>query len=341
MFIELRHLEEMYPFVRFDKNALQYSWQNLAHDQLIMIEASIRRNFFHNADKMCFFFQLPYQLLKKGPYRDKDIWLVLIEGLSLADQHDLEEELSLPFIQDVTEWCIHNKIDKIYDLLRFFDDDRSRKIFKNDKLSKITLNCIVNNNYKIVKNEFEKYVTDFINDVNTAKKYAPDAVKILNRSDWSYIFRHVIEKSTDSLPGKIKNKPKESELKQLSEFLKAIEKLEHSLNNMHKAYVMTVDAICEHTREKMRGVFIKIKKKFDKNYYDDHYLFLFCALTQAVMQNGMERELPSVHAYIAGDPFRMFKLQQYCEFVLSSKMTRCFKKHYEATLKLLADGDQA
>ncbi len=330
MDLRIKQLEDMYPWLSFDKNALKYSWDNLVSDQLILIESSIRRNYFSCVAEVSLFLRLPYQFLKTDKYHDDGVWHALIDLLSNLDNHGLKEELTLPFIQGITKWMLENKIGKTYDLLRVFDGDRSSKIFKKDKVNKTIINSLAKDIYKITNNELKEQVTDFISDANAAKKYAPAALKIVQRSDWADIFRHVIE-NTDKLPGKIKIK--DSELKQLSCFMNAIEKLEGTFNRMQAACHKATDMICASVADIAKNEYEKIKTKFENNY-DATFMTIFCAVFLAVLQGTLEKDsfgLP----FVCADSFTKFKVIEQCEFVLSSNMTSCLKKYFEADMKAL------
>lgn len=328
----IRDLEDLYPRLIFDRNTLKYSWDNLVRDQLILLESSIRRNYFPCVAEISLFLRLPYQFLRVDKYYDEGAWHALIDILTNLDQHGLEQELSLSFIQGITEWMLVKNIGKTYELLREFDGDKSEKIFKKDKISKTVINSLAKDTYKIINNELKEPVKDFISDVNAAKKYAPAALKIVQRPDWADIFRHVLE-NTDTLH--VKKKIKDSELKKLSDFLDAVEKLEGTFNRMQTACHKATDMICASVAVIAKNEYDKIMTKFENNY-DATEMSIFCAVFLAELQDKMEHDsfgLPLVFT----DPFSKFKVIEQCEFLLSSKISKCLKKYFEANMKAMEE----
>ncbi len=321
-------------FLNSGSAPVDYKWEDLVRDQLLMAEGSIRRNLFSFLDELIVTSNFAFDYIHDNKNADKDPWMTIIDIASNTNAKCFEEDFSLQYNTKSLKILLQRKLDIISYALDKYKDCSSVYILKGYDFDNVV-------------NQLSKYICDSIRSelkipfagvlfsVQNIRKHIPFVKKILKKPDWSNYFKLIMENQEGVLPGKTKAQRKNKDIKQLSDFINEVNNFGLSINILISAYNKAMDSMGAYLREKMEGVYAEIKSNLDE-YYTEKEIAAFCTVYVRIFQENMKKEVArSADGLYEDDPYEQDKLVRYCMFLVNNNINEAFKGYFETIIENL------
>ncbi len=321
-------------FLNSGSAPVDYKWEDLVRDQLLMAEGSIRRNLFSFLDELIVTSHFAFDYIHDNKNADKDPWMTIIDIASNTNAKCFEEDFSIQYNKKSLKILLQRKLDIISYALDKYKDGSSVCILKGYDFDNVV-------------NQLSKYICDSIRSelkipfagvlfsVQNLRKHIPLVKKILKKPDWNNYFELLLKNQKGDVPGKVKAQKKHKELKQLSDFINEVNNFGLSINILISAYNKAMDSMGAYLREKMEGVYAEIKSNLDE-YYTEKEIAAFCTVYVRIFQENMKKEVArSADGLYEDEPYEQDKLVRYCMFLVNSNINEAFKGYFETIIENL------